>query len=67
MLSHKTMIFNKLRQNMKSINIRANDDGTFGGIIEVMVNTSQDLDLLVHKIKSTHKYIEVSRIDETVE
>jgi GTP pyrophosphokinase len=61
------IISKDMEVNMKSINIRANDDGTFGGNIEVMVNTSQDLDLLVHKIKSTHKYIEVSRIDETVE
>ncbi len=61
------IISKDMEVNMKSINIRANDDGTFGGSIEVMVNTSQDLDLLVHKIKSTHKYIEVSRIDEAVE
>ena len=48
---------------MKSINIRANIDGTFGGEIEVMVNNSEDLKELVSRIKSTHKYIEVERIE----
>jgi GTP diphosphokinase / guanosine-3',5'-bis(diphosphate) 3'-diphosphatase len=63
-VSRITDIISKdLQVNMKSINIRANGDGTFGGQIEVMVNNSDDLKELVTRIKSTHKYIEVERIE----
>jgi GTP pyrophosphokinase len=63
-VSRITDIISKdLQVNMKSINIRANIDGTFGGEIEVMVNNSEDLKELVSRIKSTHKYIEVERIE----
>ncbi len=58
------IISKDLEVNMKSINIRANEDGTFGGRIDVLVNNSQDLEILVNRIKSTHKYIEVSRIED---
>jgi GTP pyrophosphokinase len=57
------IISKDLEVNMKSINIRANDDGTFGGRIDVLVNNSQDLEILVNRIKSAHKFIEVSRIE----
>jgi guanosine-3',5'-bis(diphosphate) 3'-pyrophosphohydrolase len=63
-VSRITDIISKdLQVNMKSINIRANEDGTFGGQIDVMVNNSDDLKELVNRIKSTHKYIEVERIE----
>jgi GTP pyrophosphokinase len=57
------IISKDMEVNMKSINIKANDDGTFGGQIEVLVRNSEDLQLLCDRIKSTHKHIEVSRID----
>lgn len=63
-VSRITDIISKdMEVNMKSINIRANEDGTFGGQLEIMVNNSEDLETLVSKIKATHKYIEVSRIE----
>jgi len=58
------IISKDMEVNMKAINIRANGDGTFGGQVEVMVNTADHLDQLVQKIKGTHKYIEVHRLDE---
>ncbi len=57
------IISKDMEVNMKSINIRANEDGTFGGQLEIMVNNSEDLETLVNKIKATHKYIEVSRVE----
>ncbi len=63
-VSRITDIISKdLQVNMRSINIRANADGTFGGEIEIMVNNSEDLKELVSRIKGTHKYIEVERIE----
>ncbi len=63
-VSRITDIISKdMEVNMKSINIRANEDGTFGGQLEIMVNNSEDLETLVNKIKATHKYIEVSRVE----
>jgi len=63
-VSRITDIISKdLQVNMRSINIRANADGTFGGEIEIMVNNSEDLKELVSMIKGTHKYIEVERIE----
>lgn len=59
------IISKDMEVNMKSINIRANEDGTFGGQLEIMVNNSEDLEILVSKIKATHKYIEVSRVENT--
>jgi GTP diphosphokinase / guanosine-3',5'-bis(diphosphate) 3'-diphosphatase len=58
------IISKDMEVNMKAINIRANEDGTFGGQVEVMVNTADHLDQLVQKIKDTHKYIQVFRLDE---
>jgi (p)ppGpp synthase/HD superfamily hydrolase len=58
------IISKDMEVNMKAINIRANEDGTFGGQVEVMVNTADHLDQLVQKIKGTHKYIQVFRLDE---
>ncbi|MCL9980261.1 MAG: RelA/SpoT family protein [Bacteroidia bacterium] len=57
------IISKDMEVNMKSINIKAHDDGTFGGQIEVLVRNSEDLQLLCDRIKSTHKHIEVSRIE----
>jgi len=57
------IISKDMEVNMKSINIKANDDGTFGGQIEVLVRTSEDLQLLCDRIKSTHKHIEVNRVE----
>lgn len=57
------IISKDMEVNMKSINIRANEDGTFGGQLEILVNNSEDLETLVNKIKATHKYIEVSRVE----
>ncbi len=63
-VSRITDIISKdLQVNMKSINIKANADGTFGGNIEVMVNNAEDFKELLTRIKSTHKYIEVERIE----
>lgn len=59
------IISKDMEVNMKAINIRANDDGTFGGQIEVMVQDLDHLEMLVQKIKGTHRYIEVTRLDES--
>lgn len=58
------IISKDMEVNMKAINIRANEDGTFGGQVEVLVNTADHLEQLVQKIKGTHKYIQVFRLDE---
>lgn len=57
------IISKDMEVNMKSINIKANEDGTFGGQIEVLVRNSEDLQMLCDRIKSTHKHMEVSRIE----
>ncbi len=58
------IISKDMEVNMKAINIRANEDGTFGGNVEVLVNNAEHLEQLVQKIKGTHKYIQVFRLDE---
>lgn len=63
-VSRITDIISKdMEVNMKSINISSNDDGTFGGKIEVMIYDLLHLEQLIAKIKATHKYIEVMRED----
>ncbi len=57
------IISRDLEVNMKSINIKANNDGTFGGTIEVLVQNKDHLTELVNTIKKAHKYIEVERIE----
>jgi GTP pyrophosphokinase len=61
-VSRITDIISKdMEVNMKSINISSNDDGTFGGKIEVMIYDLLHLEQLIAKIKATHKYIQVTR------
>jgi GTP pyrophosphokinase len=63
-VSRITDIISKdMEVNMKSINITSNEDGTFGGKIEVMIYDLLHLEQLIAKIKATHKYIEVMRED----
>ena len=63
-VSRITDIISKdMEVNMKSINISSNDDGTFGGKIEVMIYDLLHLEQLIRKIKATHKYIQVTRED----
>lgn len=63
-VSRITDIISKdMEVNMKSINISSNDDGTFGGKIEVMIYDLLHLEQLITKIKATHKYIQVTRED----
>ena len=63
-VSRITDIISKdMEVNMKSINISSNEDGTFGGKIEVMIYDLMHLEQLIAKIKATHKYIEVTRED----
>lgn len=63
-VSRITDIISKdMEVNMKSINISSNEDGTFGGKIEVMIYDLLHLEQLIAKIKATHKYIEVMRED----
>lgn len=57
------IISRDLEVNMKSINIKANNDGTFGGTIEILVQNKDHLTELVSTIKKAHKYIEVERIE----
>ena len=63
-VSRITDIISKdMEVNMKSINISSNDDGTFGGKIEIMIYDLLHLEQLIAKIKATHKYIQVTRED----
>jgi GTP pyrophosphokinase len=63
-VSRITDIISKdMEVNMKSINISSNQDGTFGGKIEVMIYDLLHLEQLITKIKATHKYIQVTRED----
>lgn len=63
-VSRITDIISKdMEVNMKSINISSNDDGTFGGKIEIMIYDLMHLEQLITKIKGTHRFIEVSRED----
>jgi len=63
-VSRITDIISKdMEVNMRSINISSNEDGTFGGKIEVMIYDLLHLEQLIAKIKATHKYIEVMRED----
>jgi GTP pyrophosphokinase len=63
-VSRITDIISKdMEVNMKSINISSNEDGTFGGKIDVMIYDLLHLEQLIAKIKATHKYIEVKRVD----
>lgn len=53
-----------MQVNMKSINIQANDAGTFVGQLEILVNNVSHLSELMKTIQSAHKFIEVKRLDD---
>ncbi len=57
------IISRDMEVNMKSINIVSNEDGTFGGRIELMIYDLPHLEQLIGKIKATHRYIQVKRED----
>ncbi|MCC7299080.1 MAG: bifunctional (p)ppGpp synthetase/guanosine-3',5'-bis(diphosphate) 3'-pyrophosphohydrolase [Bacteroidia bacterium] len=64
-VSRITDIISKdMEVNMKSINIRGKDDGTFEGQLEVFLLNVEHLEQLMEKIKGTHQYIEVKRLDD---
>lgn len=64
-VSRITDIISKdMEVNMKSINIQANDNGTFEGRMEVLLHNVEHLEELMDKIRGTHQYIEVKRMDD---
>lgn len=64
-VSRITDIISKdMQVNMRSINLKANDDGTFVGEVEVFISNSEHLGQLMEKLRETHRYIEVWRGDE---
>lgn len=66
-VSRITDIISKdMQVNMRSINLKANDNGTFVGEVEVFIANSNHLVELMDKLRATHKYIEVWRSDETL-
>lgn len=58
------IISKDMEVNMRSINIQANDDGTFEGRLEVFLHSTKHLELLMEKIQGTHQYIQVNRLDD---
>lgn len=58
------VISKDMEVNMKSINIQAKEDGTFEGRLEVMLHTVGHLEELMEKLRETHQYIEVKRLDD---
>jgi GTP pyrophosphokinase len=64
-VSRITDIISKdMEVNMKSINIRGNDDGTFEGQLEVFLHDLAHLEQLIEKLRGTHQYIQVKRNDD---
>lgn len=64
-VSRITDIISKdMEVNMKSINISASDNGTFEGKMEVLLHNVSHLEELMDKIRATHQYIEVKRLDD---
>jgi GTP pyrophosphokinase len=64
-VSRITDIISKdMEVNMKSINIRGNDDGTFEGQLEVFLHDLEHLEQLIEKLRGTHQYIQVKRMDD---
>lgn len=64
-VSRITDIISKdMEVNMKSINIQSNDNGTFEGKMEVLLLNVEHLEELMDKIRATHQYIEVKRLDD---
>ncbi|MDG1098106.1 MAG: RelA/SpoT family protein [Bacteroidia bacterium] len=63
-VSSITNIISKdLGVNMRSINIRAGSEGTFEGVVEVMVKNLFTLEKLISTIQNKHQYIQVKRLD----
>lgn len=58
------IISKDMEVNMRSINIQANDDGTFVGRLEVFLHSKKHLELLMESIQGAHQYIQVSRLDD---
>ncbi|MBS3914554.1 MAG: bifunctional (p)ppGpp synthetase/guanosine-3',5'-bis(diphosphate) 3'-pyrophosphohydrolase [Bacteroidetes bacterium] len=58
------IISKDMEVNMRSINIQGKDDGTFEGKLEVFLHNVQHLEQLMDKIRGTHQYIEVKRLDD---
>lgn len=64
-VSRITDIISKdMEVNMKSINIRSKEGGTFEGQLEVYLLNVEHLEQLMDKIRATHQYIEVKRLDD---
>lgn len=64
-VSRITDIISKdMEVNMKSINISSKGDGTFEGQLEVFLLNLEHLEQLMDKIRGTHQYIEVQRLDD---
>jgi guanosine-3',5'-bis(diphosphate) 3'-pyrophosphohydrolase len=64
-VSRITDIISKdMEVNMRSINIQGKDDGTFEGKLEVFLLNVEHLEQLMDKIRGTHQYIEVKRLDD---
>lgn len=57
------IISKDLGVNMRSINIRAGSEGTFEGVVEVMVKNLFTLEKLISTIQNKHQYIQVKRLD----
>ncbi|MFZ9970862.1 MAG: ACT domain-containing protein [Bacteroidia bacterium] len=49
---------------MKSIHIESDGQGSFSGKMEVLINNLNHLTHLIERLKETHRYIEVKRLDE---
>lgn len=64
-VSRITDIISKdMEVNMRSINIMSNDDGTFQGKLEVFLHDVKHLEQLIEKIRGTHPFIKVQRLDD---
>jgi len=64
-VSRMTDIISKdLEVNMKSIHIESDGQGSFSGKMEVLINNLNHLTHLIERLKETHRYIEVKRLDE---
>jgi GTP diphosphokinase / guanosine-3',5'-bis(diphosphate) 3'-diphosphatase len=50
--------------NMRSINIRAAENGIFEGKLEVMVTDLVTLESLINRLQEQHEYIKVQRLDK---
>jgi len=58
------VISKDMEVNMKAINIQAKEDGTFEGRLDVMLHNVGHLEELMDKLRETHQYIDVKRLDD---